>query len=265
MLTNKPVKTRSMSNSFSEKVFRKASQRVQISSRTAELAVVIPVYNEEGSIGEVLKKWSNELGRLGIDYQIHVYNDGSKDKTKEAISGYTLNNKRIIAHDKKNSGHGPTIIQGYRENSDKEWIFQIDSDDEIQPGFFEELWEKRNDYDFLIGARSTRANVLSRKIISFVSRLIVKLLYGKGVYDVNSPYRLMRVSVFRDYFLSIKPGTFAPNVIVSAIACQKKLRIYEKKVDCSFRQQGEVSIKKFKLLQAAVKSFVQTIYFRIHL
>ena len=122
-----------------------------------------------------------------------------------------------------------------------------------------------NDFDFLIGTRSTRANVLSRKIISFVSRLVVKLFYGKGVHDVNSPYRLMRVSVFRDHFLSIKPGTFAPNVIVSAIACKRKLRIYEKTMDYNFRQQGEVSIKKLKLLKVAVISFFQAICFRFRL
>lgn len=227
--------------------------------------MVIPVYNEQDSIGVVLKNWSNELERLGIDYQIHIYNDGSKDKTKEVISGYAVNNKRIVVHDKENSGHGPTILQGYRKNSDKEWIFQIDSDDEMQPDSFEQLWEKRNDFDFLIGTRSTRANVLSRKIISFVSRLVVKLFYGKGVHDVNSPYRLMRVSVFRDHFLSIKPGTFAPNVIISAIACKRKLRIYEKTMDYNFRQQGEVSIKKLKLLKVAVISFFQAICFRFRL
>ena len=36
---------------------------------------------------------------------------------------------------KTNSGHGPTILLGYRENSDCAWVFQMDSDDEMGPEF----------------------------------------------------------------------------------------------------------------------------------
>ena len=62
-------------------------------------------------------------------------------------------NKDLIVHDKLNSGHGPTILQAYRENSDADWIFQTDSDDEIGPEQFEDLWRSRDNYDFLIGRR----------------------------------------------------------------------------------------------------------------
>lgn len=104
-----------------------------------ELAVVIPVYNEEGAIENVINKWTKELNSLGIDFQIHVYNDGSKDNTLQILKHIAKKNNRLILHDKKNSGHGPTIILGYRENSNVKWIFQIDSDDEIKPETFEDL------------------------------------------------------------------------------------------------------------------------------
>ena len=42
------------------------------------LCVVMPVYNEQDAIGGVLEKWDAELRRLGIDYEIRPYNDGSK-------------------------------------------------------------------------------------------------------------------------------------------------------------------------------------------
>ena len=44
-----------------------------------KLAIVMPVYNEEAVIGSVLDKWANALDSLGIDYQLHPYNDGSRD------------------------------------------------------------------------------------------------------------------------------------------------------------------------------------------
>jgi glycosyltransferase involved in cell wall biosynthesis len=121
-----------------------------------ELTVVMPVYNEEEIIGEVLEDWTGELERLHVDFEIHAYNDGSKDNTLEILNTYEARNKNITVHDKSNTGHGPTILLGYRENSNAEWVFQIDSDNEITTEFFEEFWERRRGFDFLIGRRVER-------------------------------------------------------------------------------------------------------------
>lgn len=231
----------------------------------AELNVIIPVYNEEGAINTVLDKWSKELERLGINFNIHAYNDGSKDNTLNILNEYASKNNKIIVHDKPNSGHGSTILLGYQENSDSEWVFQIDSDDEMGPESFEKLWAKRNDYDFLIGSRTERNNPLSRKLITLLSRLTVWIMYGTGVKDVNSPYRLMKSDLFRKYYNLIPANTFAPNVIISGICGMKKFKVYETPVTYTFRTTGEVSIKKFKLLKSALKSFLQTIFFRFRL
>ena len=62
---------------------------------------------------------------------------------------------------------------------------------------------------------------------------------------------------------TIPEDTFAPNVIISGVACLKKLNVTEIPVHHRNRQTGEVSIKKIKLLKAALKSFFQTITYRI--
>lgn len=120
---------------------------------------------------------------------------------------------------------------------------------------------KVDNYDFLVGIRDGRVQQLPRKIISFVSRLCVRILYGKSIWDVNTPYRLMRVSAFKDSFQMIPLTTFAPNVILSGLAARLKLRCYEIRVPQHDRTTGEVSIKKWKLLRAAMKSFSQTVRF----
>lgn len=227
-----------------------------------ELAVVMPVYNEEKIIGEVLDNWVQELERLEINFEIHAYNDGSKDNTLEVIKHYTVNHHNIVLHNKVNTGHGPTILLGYRENSDAEWIFQIDSDNEISTEFFTEFWEGREKFDFLIGRRVERKGPMSRRFTTFAAKTIVRLFYGKGVFDVNCPYRLMRAELFKELFLRIPPHTFAPNVIVSGIACKNNCRVMEIPVVHSQRTTGEVSIRKLKLLKAAAQALWQTILFR---
>jgi len=234
-----------------------------MSDKKIELVVIMPVYNEENAISDVISKWTKELNRIGMNYQIHVYNDGSNDRTLEILNEVASNNQILTVHDKENTGHGTTILKAYRENISKDWIFQTDSDDEMSPEYFKYLWEKREDYDFLIGKRNNRTQATPRKIISFISRITVRLFYGKGIWDVNSPYRLMRISKLKDIILNIPKDTFAPNVIISGMVCMKKLKVLEIPVPHQNRQTGEVSIKKFKLLKAAFKSYFQTIKYRI--
>lgn len=228
------------------------------------LCVVMPVYNERAAIGSVLEKWDSALKRLGIDYEIRPYNDGSRDDSLEVMRQVASQlGARINVKDKPNGGHGNTILTGYREAAADgfDWIFQIDSDDEMGPERFNELWSHRSDYDFLVGIRDGRVQALPRKVISFVSRLCVKLFYGKSIWDVNTPYRLMRTSVFKPFYEAIPLTTFAPNVILSGLAARHKLRCFETRVPQHDRTTGEVSIKKWKLLKAAAKSFWQTILF----
>ena len=229
-----------------------------------DLCVVVPVYNEEGAIENVLREWTAMLDGLGISYEIHAWNDGSRDATGAILARCAAaSGGRVVARDKPNSGHGPTILGGYRIAADRaEWVFQIDSDDEMGPDSFPDLWNRREHFDFLLGRRDGRVQPLPRKIVSFVSRLSIRLFYGRGgVWDVNSPYRLMRSSVFRPFFQAVPGNTFAPNVILSGLAARYRLRCLETPVPQHDRTTGEVSIKKWKLLKAAARSFRQTIAF----
>lgn len=228
-----------------------------------KLCVVMPVYNEEAAIGSVLQKWDDALSALGIDYEIRPYNDGSKDNSLAVMRKVAEGRKTISVRDKPNGGHGNTILTGYREASADgfDWVFQVDSDDEMGPEKFSELWAIRGDYDFLVGKRDGRVQSLPRKIVSIISRLCVRLFYGKSIWDVNAPYRLMRVSVFKDFYGKIPMTTFAPNVILSGLAAKHKLRCFEIPVPQHDRTTGEVSIKKWKLFKAAAKSFWQTVWF----
>lgn len=87
-------------------------------------------------------------------------------------------------------------------------------------------------------------------------------IYGKGVSDVNSPYRLYRNEKFKDAFQLIPQDTFAPNVLLSGYAAYNKMRLFETAIPFKSRTTGEVSIKKWKLLKAAIKSWTQTVKFR---
>ena len=155
-----------------------------------ELVVIIPVYNESEIIKEVLEDWVQTLNTLQIKYKIKLYNDGSIDSTQ-----FILNNLQLEYQDtvdvihKENSGHGPTILLGYISNIETQWIFQVDADNEIPAKYFPNFWNIKNEYDIVIANRGKRGNGFIRRLMSFMSYLIVRIIYGKGIKDVNAPYR----------------------------------------------------------------------------
>lgn len=226
-----------------------------------ELIAIMPVYNEEGTIRGVVQEWHDELCALKMRFELHVYNDGSKDASLAILMELQKSLQHLVVHDQPNRGHGPTILHCYKNASNVQWLFQVDSDNEVRPESFHLLWEKRDQYDFLLGQRSNKQNPMARQVISAVAAGLVRFAFGRGVSDVNSPFRLMRVDAFRDEFPFIHEQTFAPNVIVTGIACLRKMRIYEIEIPYKFRQTGIVSINKMKLLRAAWRSGVQTVSF----
>ena len=224
-----------------------------------DLAIVMPVYNEEACIVDVIRSWYSALSRLNIDFRIIILNDGSTDGTKESLAVFKSDD-RIEVTNKRNSGHGPTILMGYRKAVQlARWVFQCDSDDEMKADYFPDLWEKRAEFDALFGVRKGRSQNLIRRFISTCSRLSVRLLFGTGVTDVNTPYRLIRANTLKEIVYQIPDDTFAPNVIISGTLSKAKLRVYEHPVPHESRMTGEVSIVKWKLWQSAVKSFWQTL------
>ncbi len=225
-----------------------------------DLAVVMPVYNEEACIIDVVKSWYLMLSRLNINFRMIILNDGSTDNTKDSLKVFK-SYECIKVINKKNSGHGSTILFGYRMVLESaEWVFQCDSDDEMQPQYFAKLWENRQKYDALFGVRQNRSQNFGRKIISSCSRLIIRCLFGKGVSDVNTPYRLMRSKILKQIIKKIPDDAFAPNIIISGILSYVKARIYEYPVPHENRKTGSVSIVKWKLWKSAWKAFVETLF-----
>ncbi len=219
----------------------------------------MPVYNEAECIAKVVASWRYELAALRIDFRMIVLNDGSRDGTAEALAAFA-GDSRIEIVNKPNAGHGPTILMGYRKAAAiANWVFQCDSDDEMPADHFRRLWARREQFDAVIGIRAGRSQGLGRKLISKVSRLAVWMLYGRGVADVNVPYRLIRAEVLAPLVERIPSDTFAPNVIISGALARGRCRIANVPVPHQGRRTGTVSIMKWKLWRSAFLAFRQTI------
>jgi dolichol-phosphate mannosyltransferase len=222
------------------------------------LSIVMPVYNEGAVITDVVSAWCGTLDRLEINYECRVYNDGSTDETAFALDGLAATHPGVVVIHQANAGHGPTILRGYRE-ARGQWVFQIDSDDEMAPDAFEAFWSRRGQYDFLVARRDGRESPLVRRLISAFSRLTVRLAFGRSVWDVNCPYRLMRRAALTRLLTRVPERAFAPNVILSGLAAQAGLRLGELPVPHRGRKTGKASLFGLGAWKAAWRCFWETL------
>lgn len=223
-----------------------------------ELTVVIPCYNEEGAIGPVVSSWRDELDRLGIAFEIRVYDDGSRDRSREILQGLAEADRRVVPVAQANAGHGPTVLRGYRE-ARTPWVFQVDGDGELQPSDFEPLWRERDRFDLLLGFRQGRLATGGRRALTAGSRGVVRLLFGPGVTDVNTPFRLIRRS-WLDAMLPLLPSdSVIPNVVLAGLAVRSGARIAEYPARHENRRTGVTSVRSFRLWKLAAKGTLQAV------
>lgn len=228
-----------------------------------ELILVMPVYNEAECVAGVVEKWRDTFAHLSINAELLVLNDGSKDGTAQTLAQFE-DDAHVTVINKANSGHGPTILQGYRQAVKRaDWVFQVDSDDEMQPDQFAEFWKRRDKYDAIFGVRWHREQDAGRRVLSAGSRVVVRSLFGRGVHDVNVPYRLMRADKLAPIVAAIPDDTFAPNLMISGVFGRTPRRVTNRNVLHENRKTGTVSLKSSKLWKIALKSARQTTAFMV--
>jgi len=204
-----------------------------------DLAVVMPVYNEEANIETVVKEWVGELSRLGISFELLAINDGSKDGTGAALQKLALRYPgQMIPVEKANAGHGLACRTGYTlaVKSGAAWTLQIDSDGQCDPRFFASFWSFLDEADAIFGLRKTRDDGFSRKLISVGCRLATSLLCGVDLKDANVPYRLMRTSALEEALGHIPKDFDMQNVAVTT-ALKRNPSIRWKYVPIHFRDR----------------------------
>ncbi|MYB08869.1 MAG: glycosyltransferase family 2 protein [Acidimicrobiia bacterium] len=225
-----------------------------------ELCAVMPVYNEEEIVGEVAESWLEVLDSLGVDYELVAIVDGATDASEQVLRAVAERHPRLVVDVKPNSGHGPTILRGYRRAVvTADWVFQTDSDDEMPAASFSDLWELRHQADAVIGIRTSRNQAPGRRAITRAARFTARVAFGCRLADVNCPYRLMRSTALAPLLAPIPDDTFAPNVAISGMLSRSGVRLAEVPVPHHDRTTGVVSILGRRALRAALRSFAQTV------
>lgn len=233
-------------------------------SNTDKLFIIIPAYNEQDNIRQVLDDWYPviESHNGNGESRLIIIDDGSKDDTYRIMKKYATDHPLFKPITKTNSGHGATVLYGYHYSlkHDADFVFQTDSDGQTLPSEFEQFWQQREAYDMIIGWRNNRQDGESRVFVTRVLRLVIRICFGVSVKDANTPFRLMKADTLRRYIDLIPKDFNLSNVILSVIYAKKGCRVKYLPITFRPRQGGinSINMKKiFKIGRQALKDFRQ--------
>ena len=208
------------------------------------LYLIMPAYNEEANIAQVIEDWYPVVEKTGNAGRMVIVDDGSRDRTYELVKEAAQTRPLLIPLTKKNGGHGAAVLYGYdyalSQNAD--YIFQTDSDGQTRPEEFWTFWQQREQYDMLIGHRSHREDGVSRIVVTKVLKAVIRLCFGVSVTDANTPFRLMNAQTLRREIGLVPKDFNLSNVIISVIYAKKKCRVRYLPITFRPRQGGVNSI-----------------------
>lgn len=220
---------------------------------------VMPAYNEEANIEDVIKQWHpicEKINQLGDNAKLVIANDGSKDNTFGIMTQLQEKYPFLIPLDKANSGHGATVLYLYRYAIDNgaDYVFQTDSDGQTLPEEFWQMWENKKKYDFQIGTRGGRQDGGSRVFVTKTLRFVVWCMFHVWVKDANTPFRLLNIEKLKPILDIIPVDYNLANVAVSAIAVRWKYNIAWYPITFRPRQGGVNSINMKRIFKIGVKA-----------
>ena len=220
----------------------------------------MPVYNEQACIESVVLEWYNELIKSNIPFVFCVINDGSKDNTLKILQDLTVKLPLLKIVDKLNSGHGQTCIYGYKlaVDNNADWVFQIDSDGQCDPKFFEVFLNKinQNEKTNYFGNRTTRDDGFKRILISKFVTLFTLFATKILVKDANVPYRLMNADDLEKIIHLIPEDFYLANICLS-VHLKKVNDIVWIPIHFNDRRAGVPSVKTFSFVKHGFKLFRQ--------
>jgi glycosyltransferase involved in cell wall biosynthesis len=215
-------------------------------------SIIIPVYNEEKVVLEIIEEVKMVSSKLGIDYEIIIINDCSKDKSGKIID--QIDGIKAIHHT-VNKGYGASLKTGIK-NSKYDWILILDADGTYPVKEIPSLVQYTNEYDLVVGARVKKDSAIpfERKFAKKFLNRFASYLAGKKIPDLNSGLRIFRKDIIYKYW-ELFPERFS---FTSTLTMVSLTRGYETKfVPIGYnKREGKSSIKPtdfFRFLRLVLK------------
>lgn len=207
-----------------------------------KLSIVIPVYNEESTISEVIERVL-AVPLPGLQKEIVVVNDGSTDHSREAIDQANLKNQGVmfVHHSLINLGKGAAVRYGFQMATGDIILIQ-DADLELDPEEYPHLLQPILDgkAQVVYGSRFLQPNPrislrtrLGNSLVTWATRL----LFGGQITDMETAYKVFRAEIIKK--LPLKAVRFEIEPEITAQLLRNGYTIHEVPIAYNPRSEGE--------------------------
>ncbi|HEY7349230.1 MAG TPA: glycosyltransferase family 2 protein [Ktedonobacterales bacterium] len=164
---------------------------------TRGLSVVLPAWNEEAVIAQTVQAVVQTLSQVAPDYEVLLVDDGSTDQTGAIADALAAKNPRIrVIHNRPNRGYGGALIAGFNAVS-KDLTFFMDADGQFDIGDITKLLAHLEEADAVLGYREQRQDPLLRIVNAWGWKMLMRLLFGLKVRDVDCAFKLYPTELVR--------------------------------------------------------------------
>ncbi|MDJ1179466.1 glycosyltransferase [Roseofilum sp. BLCC_M91] len=170
------------------------------------LSIVIPAYNEEGSIGETLQSISERLETKNINYEILVVNDNSRDRTEEILKHISRQNHKIrYMNNYYPNGFGFAVRCGL-ENFQGDAVVIVMGDSSDNPeDIISYYYKLQEGYECVFGSRFMKGSQIidyptHKLIVNRMANFFVKMLFSLDYNDTTNAFKAYRREVIEGIF-----------------------------------------------------------------
>lgn len=222
-----------------------------------KISIVIPTYNEENNITQLINQIDNILTPLNIVYQIIIVDDTSQDQTRLRIKELVNKKPQIILIERDNErGLASAMVRGYNAAQGK-YLGAMDADLAHDPKYLPEMINLLDEKlaDFIIGSRylpqsQFLGKPLLNKIASIVGQFIIKLLLGVSVNDTSNNYRVFKKEIWEKIKNHLHPDG---NIMLTEIVYQTQKNNYQIKEIPIIYQERRIGKSKLNIFTETLR------------
>ena len=183
-------------------------------SKDPEISVVVPVFNEEGSLSPLFRELTDVLESYGRPYEMLFVDDGSTDASFAILSSLRSNDPCVrVIRFRRNFGQTAALAAGF-DHAKGSIVVTLDGDRQNDPSDIPAMIERlEKGFDMVCGWRKQRQDPLfSRRIPSQIANRLISFTTGVHLHDYGCTLKVMRSEVAKNIQLYGEMHRFIPAV-----------------------------------------------------